>query len=195
MLAAEDVPRQTVTPSVALTKVKRKENTMNTLSQEDHILPRPVGKLPEYAHAKARQTLAEKIVSAFGLSNEAASAISNSVVDPAAVRRSIGEVDDPRVEEISVPGGTLLGESCQTRGIRVSARRAATPLRSNQERAAKTRNFAQSPSPGLGMAPGQKWQSCVWMSKVPTTLRGPLNRPRHMCLRRTTGPLPSRRRA
>ena len=87
---------------------------MNTLSQEDHILPRPVGKLPEYAHAKARQTLAEKIVSAFGLSNEAASAISNSVVDPAAVRRSIGEVDDPRVEEISVPGGTLLGESCQT---------------------------------------------------------------------------------
>jgi len=82
---------------------------MNTLSQEDHILPRPVGKLPEYAHAKARQTLAEKIVSAFGLSNEAASAISNSVVDPAAVRRSIGEVDDPRVEEISVPGGTLLG--------------------------------------------------------------------------------------
>ena len=57
---------------------------MNTLPQEDHILPRPVGKLPEYAHAKARQALGEKIVAAFGLSNEAASAISNAVVDPAA---------------------------------------------------------------------------------------------------------------
>jgi len=78
---------------------------MNTLPQEDFILPRPVGKLPEYAHAKARQTLAEKIVTAFGLSTEAASAIANSVVDPAAVRKSIGEPDDPRVEEISVPGG------------------------------------------------------------------------------------------
>jgi hypothetical protein len=82
---------------------------MNTLPQEDFILPRPVGKLPEYAHAKARQTLAERIVTAFGLSTEAASAIANSVVDPAAVRKSIGEPDDPQVEEISVPGGTLLG--------------------------------------------------------------------------------------
>jgi hypothetical protein len=82
---------------------------MNTLPQENFILPRPVGKLPEYAHAKARQALVEKITAAFGLSAEAASAIANSVVDPAAVRKSIGEPDDPHVEEISVPGGTLLG--------------------------------------------------------------------------------------
>src|SRR5205823_2040749 len=39
----------------------------------------------------------------------AADAISNAVVDPSAVRRSIGEQAEPRVEEIAVPGGMLLG--------------------------------------------------------------------------------------
>jgi hypothetical protein len=92
---------------------------MNTLPQEDFILPRPVAKLPEYAHAKARQTLAEKVVAAFGLSTEAASAIANSVVDPAAVRKSIGEPDDPQVEKIPVPGGTLLGIRTQIWSRRV----------------------------------------------------------------------------
>jgi hypothetical protein len=82
---------------------------MKTIFSEDHVLPRPVERLPEYAHAKARQTLADKIVEAFGLSTEAASAIANAVVDPTAVRKSIGEPDDPQVEEISVPGGTLQG--------------------------------------------------------------------------------------
>jgi hypothetical protein len=41
---------------------------MKTIFSEDHVLPRPVERLPEYAHAKARQTLADKIVEAFGLS-------------------------------------------------------------------------------------------------------------------------------
>jgi len=82
---------------------------MSSIQQEEQILPRPVGKLPEYAHAKARQTLADKIVAAFRLSPEAAAAIANAVVDPTAVRKSIGEPAEPQVEEISVPGGTLLG--------------------------------------------------------------------------------------
>ena len=82
---------------------------MKTIFSDDHVLPRPVERLPEYAHAKARQTLADKIVEAFGLSSEAASSIANAVVDPTAVRKSIGEPGDPQVEEISVPGGTLLG--------------------------------------------------------------------------------------
>jgi ribosomal protein L37AE/L43A len=34
-------------------------------------------------------------------------AIANAVVDPTAVRKSIGEPTDPEVDEISVPGGTL----------------------------------------------------------------------------------------
>ena len=83
---------------------------MQKVFSEDHVLPRPVERLPEYAHAKARQTLASRIVDAFGLSTEAASTIANAVVDPTAVRKSIGEPADPEVEEIAVPGGgTLLG--------------------------------------------------------------------------------------
>jgi hypothetical protein len=78
-------------------------------SANDHVLPRPPEKLPEYAHAKARNTLAEKLVAVFQLSESAASAFANAVVDPAAVRKSIGEPDDPRVERIAVPGGKVLG--------------------------------------------------------------------------------------
>jgi hypothetical protein len=82
---------------------------MKKIIPEEHVLPRPVDPLTEFAHAKARQTLAEKLIEAFKLSPEAASAISNAVVDPSAVRRSIGEPADPEVEHIAVPGGTLLG--------------------------------------------------------------------------------------
>jgi hypothetical protein len=76
---------------------------------DDHVFPRPVEHLPEYAHAKARQTCAERIIEAFKLTPEAATTIANAVVDPAAVRKSIGEPTDPSVEEIAVPGGILLG--------------------------------------------------------------------------------------
>jgi hypothetical protein len=82
---------------------------MKTIFSDDHVLPRPVERLPEYAHAKARQSLGEKIVEAFRLSSDAASAIANAVVNPTAVRKTINEPTDPQVEEISVPGGTLLG--------------------------------------------------------------------------------------
>jgi hypothetical protein len=78
-------------------------------SSNDRVLPRPVEKLPEYAHAKARRTLAEKLIEAFGMSNEAADAIANAVVDPSVVRKSIGDPTDPSVEEMAVPGGVLLG--------------------------------------------------------------------------------------
>jgi hypothetical protein len=80
-----------------------------SIYSEDSVLPRPVEKLPEYAHAKSRQTLAEKLSDAFHISTEASTTISNAVVDPAAVRKAIGDPTDPEVEEISVPGGTLLG--------------------------------------------------------------------------------------
>src|SRR5258708_39770369 len=76
---------------------------------EVSVLPRPVEALPEYANARSRQTLSEKLKDAFRLSPEAATAIANAVVDPAEVRKTIGEPLDPGVEEISVPGGTLLG--------------------------------------------------------------------------------------
>jgi hypothetical protein len=82
---------------------------MNKALTDDHVLPRPVEALPEYAHAKSRQTLADKILEAFKLSSAAATVIANAVVDPSVVRKTIGEPSDPGVEEISVPGGTLLG--------------------------------------------------------------------------------------
>jgi hypothetical protein len=89
------------------------ETTMNktasTKSAVEHVLPRPAERLPEYAHAKARQTLAEKLIEAFALSQASASAIANAVVDPSEVRKSVGEPADPDVEKIPVPGGTLLG--------------------------------------------------------------------------------------
>jgi hypothetical protein len=82
---------------------------MNKYATADHVLPRPVETMPEYAHAKSRQTLAERIVDAFGLSDASASTIANAVVDPTEVRKSIGEPTDPDVEKIPVPGGMLLG--------------------------------------------------------------------------------------
>lgn len=81
---------------------------MQKVFSEDHVLPRPVDRLPEYAHAKARQTLATRLIDAFSLSTDAASTIANAVVDPTAVRKSIGEPADPEVEEIAVPGGGIL---------------------------------------------------------------------------------------
>lgn len=81
---------------------------MNVTS-DTHVLPRPVERLPDYANAKSRQTLSERIVDAFKLSDEAAAAIADAVVDPSEVRKSIGDPQDPDVERIPVPGGTLLG--------------------------------------------------------------------------------------
>src|SRR5579871_6363323 len=78
-------------------------------TRNDHVLPRPPETLPDYANAKARRTLAEKLVAVFHLSEAAADAFANAVVNPAAVRKSIGEPDDPQVERIAVPGGKVLG--------------------------------------------------------------------------------------
>jgi hypothetical protein len=82
---------------------------MNKIVIEDHVLPRPVERLPEYAHAKARQSLAEKLTEAFGLTQPSATAIANAVVDPTEVRKAIGDPLEPEVEKIAVPGGTLQG--------------------------------------------------------------------------------------
>jgi hypothetical protein len=67
---------------------------------DDNVLPRPVEALPEYAHARSRQSLAEKLRAAFRLSEDAAATISNAVVDPTEVRKTIGEPLDPGVERI-----------------------------------------------------------------------------------------------
>lgn len=82
---------------------------MSSFKAEEHVLPRPVERLPEYAHATARKTLAEKLIDTFALPESAATAIAGAVVDPAAVRKAIGDPTDPEVERIPVPGGTLLG--------------------------------------------------------------------------------------
>ena len=82
---------------------------MIKVNSEPHVIPRPVESLPEYANAKSRHGLANRITEAFGLSGVTASVIANAVVDPSAVRKSIGDPERPEAEEISVPGGTLLG--------------------------------------------------------------------------------------
>ena len=58
------------------------ETNMNKFLSDDHVLPRPVERLPEYAHGKARQALADRIIDAFDLSQSSATAIANAVVDP-----------------------------------------------------------------------------------------------------------------
>lgn len=79
------------------------------MSQNDsHVIPRPVDQLPPYANARARHNLATRLSEAFGLA-VSANAIANAVVDPTAVRKSIGDPNEPDVERIPVPGGTLLG--------------------------------------------------------------------------------------
>jgi hypothetical protein len=75
----------------------------------DHVLPRPVEVLPEYANATARQGLTKKLIEAYHLSEAAAQAISTAVVDPSETRKAIGEPTDPQHENIAVPGGTLMG--------------------------------------------------------------------------------------
>jgi hypothetical protein len=82
---------------------------MKKNSVEDHVLPRPAEPLPEYANAKARRTLAERLVTSFRVSEEAATATADAVVDPSLVRKNIGEPNEPKVDAIAVPGGTLLG--------------------------------------------------------------------------------------
>ncbi len=73
---------------------------------------------PRIRSGPGANTLAEKLVAVFQLSEAAALAFANAVVDPAAVRKSIGEPGDPRVERIAVPGGKVLGIRTE-----VSARR------------------------------------------------------------------------
>jgi hypothetical protein len=75
---------------------------------DDHVLPRPVEELPEYAKAPARNKLRDTLTASFGLSPEAATAVANAVVDPTEVRKKIGDPNDPQAEQIPVPGGTLL---------------------------------------------------------------------------------------
>ncbi len=78
-------------------------------STDVHVLPRPVEALPDYAASSARSTLATRLSESFGLSERASRSIANAVVDPSAVRKSIGDPASPNAERIAVPGGTLLG--------------------------------------------------------------------------------------
>lgn len=66
---------------------KRKRYSVKKFfSANDQVLPRPVELLPEYASAKARNPLVERLIAAFEMSEEAAQAIANAVVDPSTVR-------------------------------------------------------------------------------------------------------------
>ena len=130
---------------------------MKKIFSEDHVLPRPVERLPEYAHAKARQTLATRLSDAFELTEEGASAIANSVVDPAAVRKAIGEPTDPEVEGISVPGGTLLGIRTQVWARRVTP----DPLSVSPMIQRAVSPAAIGPDP-VRLSPGSSAISLIW---------------------------------
>lgn len=81
----------------------RKAATMSN-TPDDHVLPRPVDRLPAYANAKARANAATKLTELFGLSQEGARAFADAAVNPAELRKA---ADAP--EHIPVPGGTILG--------------------------------------------------------------------------------------
>ncbi len=116
---------------------------MMKFSSDDHVLPRPVNKLPELANAKARQSLSDRLIDAFKLSHHSATAIANAVVDPSEVRKSIGDPSDPDVERIPVPGGTLFG-------IRTSvwARRTMPDPRNPRTLPSRRHPFAIDPGTG-----------------------------------------------
>lgn len=116
---------------------------MVKINPDDHVLPRPVERLPDYANAKARQSLAERLTDAFGLTESSATTISNAIVNPSEVRRSIGEPSDPDVERIPVPGGTLLGIRTQ-----VWARRIMPDPRNPRTLPSRKHPFAVDPGTG-----------------------------------------------
>ena len=116
---------------------------MAKIASDDHVLPRPVERMPDYANAKARQSLAERLTQAFGLTASSAETIADAIVDPSEVRRSIGEPTDPDVERIPVPGGTLLGIRTQ-----VWARRIMPDPRNPRTLPSRKHPFAVDPGSG-----------------------------------------------
>lgn len=116
---------------------------MTSFKAEEHVLPRPVERLPEYAHAAARKALAERLSDSFELPEAVAAAIANAVVDPAAVRKSIGDPTDPEVERIPVPGGFMLGIRTQ-----VWARKVMPDARNPRTLPKRRHPFAVDPGTG-----------------------------------------------
>ena len=76
---------------------------MSKVSADDHVLPRPVEPLPDYAISRARASASEKLVEKYKLAPEAAQCLADAAVDPAEFRQSM---DHP--VRMSVPGGTIL---------------------------------------------------------------------------------------
>lgn len=104
------VARRFVTPSVCPSTPRRAtemttttRTTDDTTTIHDHVPPRPVSKLPEFAPVAARRKAAEKLVGNFRLDPDAAACVADAVVDPAELRRSI---ETPT--ELAITGGTLL---------------------------------------------------------------------------------------
>ena len=114
-----------------------------TKSIDTPTLPRRVELLPDYAAASARKSLADKLTEAFALSRGAAMSIANAVVDPATVRKGLGEPSDPNAERIAVPGGTLLGIRTP-----VWARKAVPDARNPRTLPARKHPFAIEPGSG-----------------------------------------------
>lgn len=71
---------------------------------DDHVLPRPVDRIPAYANAKARGNAVAKLTDLFGLSEQSARSFADAAVNPAELRKA---AEAP--ERIPVPGGTILG--------------------------------------------------------------------------------------
>lgn len=116
---------------------------MATKSTDTPVLPRPVEPLPEYAHMAARKALADRLVESFKLSRVAAMAHANAVVDPTAVRKSIGGDAEPVAERIAVPGGTILGIRTH-----VWARKVMPDPRNPRTLPARKHPFAVAPGTG-----------------------------------------------
>ena len=156
---------------------------MIKLMSDDHVLPRPVERLPDYAHAKARQTLADKIIDAFGFSEASASAIANAVVDPSEVRKSIGDTTDPDVEKFlsraarcsaSAPASGR-GGRCPIRAIRARCRPGGIPSPSIPAPAARIQVPPGARAALLNRNDG-RWRSWRWTSRTAITSLGRRNR-------------------
>jgi hypothetical protein len=72
----------------------------HVFTANDEVLPWPVERLSEYAHAKARRTFDEKLMATFHHSEAAA----NAVVDPSEVCKSLGDPSDHQVTPVASVG-------------------------------------------------------------------------------------------
>jgi hypothetical protein len=115
--------------------ITRTDPADDASTAHDHVLPRPVGALPDLAPLPARRKAADRLVDVFHMDPAAAACVADAVVDPAELRRSI---DAP--VQMMVTRGLVTAVRA-----RVWARRTLPDIRNPRIGAAHRHPFAVEP--------------------------------------------------